>query len=30
MRPTREFAHLNMSIGCQWVHVEAQADAPGL
>ena len=27
-RPTREFAHLYMWIGCQWVHVVPQADAP--
>ena len=26
-RPTREFAHLYMWIGCQWVHVVPQADA---
>jgi hypothetical protein len=29
-RPTREFAHLYMWIGCQWVHVLPQADAPGV
>ena len=29
-RPTREFAHLYMWIGCQWVHVVPQADAPGV
>lgn len=28
-RPTREFAHLYMWIGCQWVAVEPKADAPG-
>ena len=27
-RPTREFAHLYMWIGCQWVHMVPQADAP--
>ena len=26
-RPTREFAHLYMWIGCQWVAVVPQADA---
>jgi hypothetical protein len=26
-RLTREFAHLYMWIGCQWVHVVPQADA---
>ena len=26
-RPTREFAHLHMWIGCQWVHVVPQAEA---
>ena len=30
LRPTREFAHLYMWIGCQWVAVEPQADAPGV
>ena len=29
-RPTREFAHLLMWIGCQWVHVVPQADVPGV
>ena len=29
-RPTREFAHLYMWIGCQWVHVVPQADPPGV
>ena len=29
-RPTREFADLYMWIGCQWVHVVPQADAPGV
>jgi hypothetical protein len=29
-RPTREFAHLYMWIGCQWVTVEPKADAPGV
>jgi hypothetical protein len=28
--PTREFAHLYMWIGCQWVHVVPQVDAPGV
>ena len=26
-RPTQEFAHLYMWIGCQWVNVVPQADA---
>ena len=26
-RPTREFTHLYMWIGCHWVHVVPQADA---
>ncbi|MDP1669540.1 hypothetical protein [Phaeovulum sp.] len=26
-RPTREFSHLYMWIGCQWVHVVPQEDA---
>jgi hypothetical protein len=28
--PTRELAHLHMWIGCRWVAVEPQADAPGV
>ena len=29
-RPTREFAHLYMWIGCHWVAVEPQVEAPGV
>ena len=29
-RPTQEFAHLYMWIGCQWVAVEPKADAGGV